>query len=59
MAHMTQKFTVTSCGEKNQGAYPAANLGGLMGGVVWGQKTGGRQAEAHREQYLLEMEYGF
>jgi hypothetical protein len=58
MALMTQNFAMTSCGEKNQGAYPAANPGGLLGGGVCGQKSGGGQAEAYREQCLLEMAHG-
>ena len=55
---MAQNFAMMSCGEKNQGAYPAANLGGLLGGGVWGEKSGGGQAEAYREQCLLEMAHG-
>lgn len=47
MALMTQNFAMTSCGEKNQGAYPAANPGGLLAGGVCGQKSGGGQAEAY------------
>ncbi len=57
MALMTQNFAMTSCGEKNQGAYPAANPGGLLAGGVCRQKSGGGQAEAYREQCLLEMEH--
>jgi len=57
MALMTQNFAMTSCGEKNQGAYPTANAGGLLAGGVCGQESGGGQAEAHREQCLLEMEH--
>lgn len=58
MALMTQNFAMTNCGEKNQGANPAANPGGLLGGGVCGQKSGGGQADANGEQCLLEMEHG-
>jgi len=44
--------------QKNQGAYPAASLGGLLAGGVCGQKSGGSQVEAYREQCLLEMAHG-
>jgi len=44
--------------KKNQGAYPATNPGRLLAGGVCGQKSGGGEAEAYREQCLLEMEHG-
>jgi len=58
MALMTQNFAMTSCGEKSQGAYPAANPGGLLGGGVCRQKSSGGHAEAYLEQCLLEMAHG-
>lgn len=54
MARMTQNFAMTSSGEKNQGACPSTSSGGLLAGGVCGQKSGCGQAEAYREQFLLE-----
>jgi hypothetical protein len=58
MAVMTQNFAMTRCGEKNQGSFPAENPGGLLAGGECGQKSGGGQAVAYREQCVLEMAQG-
>lgn len=57
MVLITQNCAMTSCGKKNQGAYPAASTGGLLAGGVCGINSGGAW-HTLRGQCFLELEHG-